>query len=123
MEFEDLFKTSIEIPIEMSESEFYEKTKKLMQIFDSSYSNAWINKPLADSEYPEESICSKCTGCGIFKKNDTELECIQDKIEGMCYYRYCDYEQLGINVETHLNSIYELLTVDKIKKDGNLQIS
>jgi len=67
------------------------------------------------TEFPNESICDKCEGCGMFKdENDEERECQQDKEEGECYHRYVDLEQFGQEVENTLDDLFELITVDQI---------
>lgn len=56
----------------------FEKTKLVLTKIYNSYSQGYMNRVLTDEEYPEESICDKCTGCGLFidsgeKKNVSNI--------------------------------------------------
>ncbi len=99
-------------PVKMNQGDFMSKTKGLLAKIDSIYSKGWQNRHLLDSEYPDESICDKCTGCGVFKHDGEEKECRQNGEEGYCYHRFCDYEQVGMELEEQVESIYEILSVD-----------
>lgn len=98
----------------MSQQEFFEKTKKLLSKLAQNYSSAWQQRALKDEEFPEESVCDKCTGCGVFVADDEQKECVQDKEQGWCYHRFCDYEQVGLEFETELGDIFDLLSVDNL---------
>ena len=77
---------------------------------------------LPDGEYPDESVCNKCTGYGKFMENGEEKECIQDREQGNCFHSFCDYEQVGIDLEFHLEDMFDLLSVDEIvntEQDGS----
>ncbi len=122
MNLDDLFKIEPQEQIVMSKSDFFEKTKSVLNNIYSSYSQGWQSRVLKNDEYPEETICDKCTGRGIFINNDEEKECIQDYEYGTCFHRFCDYEQVGMCLEDHLNDMYELLLVDKIEQDEQRNI-
>jgi hypothetical protein len=111
---DDLFKIGDEEPYTMTQKEFVEKTKSLLEKIYSGYLQGWQSRVLFDEEYPEESICDKCTGCGIFLENGEERDCVQDREWGGCFHRFCDYEQVGMELETHLGDIVDLLSVDKV---------
>jgi hypothetical protein len=125
MEFDNLF--DIEPlksePLEMDKKEFYEKTHKILTIIDNIYSKGWQNRSMQESDYPEESICDKCKGEGVNKEGVGQ--CFQNKEYGECYIRFCDYEQIGIELEEFLfnfnsnnnanSDFYELISVEKIK--------
>lgn len=98
----------------MSQKEFVEKTKAVLEKIYNGYSQNWQSRVLSDDEHPEESICDKCTGCGIFLENGEERDCFQDMEQGDCFHRFCDYEQVGIDLEDHLADIFDLLSVDEI---------
>lgn len=115
---EDLFKLDDIEPIQrvtMSQKEFFEKTKFILEKITYAYSTNTSYRTLSDQEYPDESICDKCEGCGTFKNLDgEEKECIQDREEGECYHRFVDYEGFGLEMESQFEDIYELLGVDEI---------
>jgi hypothetical protein len=111
---EDLFKTEPQEPIKMDQKEFIEKTKAVLSKIANSYSQGWQSRVLKYGEHPEESVCDKCTGCGIFLENGEEKECVKDGEQGDCFHRFCDYEQVGMDLETHLVDMFELLAVDEI---------
>jgi hypothetical protein len=115
--FNDLFdfKEEIQEPINMVKDEFVAKTKKLLAYIESSYGKGWKSRSLKDEEFPEESICDKCTGCGTFKLNNEDAECMMDYEDGQCVTRYFDSEEFGLEVETCLDDIYELLYVDNVE--------
>jgi len=115
--FDDLFdlKEEPQEPINMAKDEFVVKTKKLLNYIADQYGKGWQSRRLTEEEYPEESICDKCTGCGTFKLNNEDSECVADREEGECYVRYFDAEEFGIEVETCLDDIYELLYVDNVE--------
>lgn len=50
----------------------------------------------------------------IFLENGEEKDCVQDREQGDCFHRFCDYEQVGMDLETHLGDITDLLSVDEI---------
>jgi hypothetical protein len=115
MDVDDFFNSEPEQPNIMDSEEFFNKTKKLLTNFLNNYSQAWINRSLKDNEFPDESVCEKCTGCGSFKmENGEEGECFQSNSGDGCYQRFFDYEQFGLEAETHLDEIMELVSVDKI---------
>lgn len=113
---EDLFNTEPQEPYEMSKKEFFEKTKKVLNKIYNSYSQGWQSRLLKDDEYPDESVCDKCTGYGSFIENGEEWECVQDREQGECFHRFCDYEQVVNDLEIHLQfgDVLDLLSVDKI---------
>lgn len=115
--FDDFFSLKEEIhePVNMSKNEFVEKAKKLLAFIENSYGKGWQNRVLKDGEHPEESICDKCKGCGTFKLNEEDAECFIDHEQGECYVRYFDAEEFGLEVETCLDDIYELLFVDNVE--------
>ncbi|MFD2922024.1 hypothetical protein ACFS6H_20050 [Terrimonas rubra] len=121
MNFDDLFKTEPKEPYKMSQMDFFEKTKVVFEKIYKSYSQAWQEKNLKDDEYPEESVCDKCTGCGIFLKNGEEKDCFQNKEHGECFYLFCDYELVGMELETQLEEISDLLSVDEIVDAAELK--
>lgn len=95
----DLFMEDEPKVIYVEEPEMTEMEKVLW----SAYGDAWSNKRLLDSEYPDEKICAECKGCGSFKKeNDEDGECFQDKSDGECYHRYFDAQQFGEEVANYL---------------------
>ena len=99
----------------MAKDEFVTKTKKLLAYIESSCGKGWKSRALKEEEYPEESICDKCKGCGTFKLNNEYSECTIDHEQGECYVRYFDAEEFGLEVETCLDDIYELLFVDNVE--------
>ena len=127
MESDSLFDIELlksQPPIEMDKNEFYEKTHKMLNIIDNIYSKGWQNRSMQKSDYPEESICDKCTGEGVHKEGVGQ--CFQNKEYGECFIRFCDYEQIGIELEEYLfnfnsnnsnenSDFYELISVEKIK--------
>ena len=122
MNTDDLFKIEPHEPYKMSQKEFVEKTKAVLTKIYNSYLQGWQSRVLKDGEHPEESVCDKCTGCGLFMDNGEEKECVQDREYGDCFHRFCDYEQVGMDLEAHLSDMYDLLSVDEIsdtKQDGS----
>jgi len=122
MNIEDLFKIEPKEPYKMRQNEFVEKTKSVLEKIYNSYSQGWQSRVLRDGEHPEESICDKCTGCGVFLENGEERDCVQDREQGDCFHIFCDYEQVGMDLETHLVDISDLLSVDEIvntEQDGS----
>jgi hypothetical protein len=111
---EDLFKIELQEPRRMNQKEFIEKTKSVLEKIYNVYSQGWQNRHLTDDEFPEESVCDKCTGCGLFIDNGEEKECFQHWENGDCYHRFCDYEQVGMDLENHIEDICDLLSIDKI---------
>ena len=122
MNLEDLFKIEPQEPYKMTQKEFVEKTKTVLNKICNSYSQGWQSRLLRDDEHPEESVCDKCTGCGIFTDNGDEKECVQDREQGDCFHRFCDYEQVGMDLEAHIEDMLDLLSVDEIintEQDGS----
>lgn len=114
MDIEDLFKIEPNEPLKMDQKEFVDKSKSLLEKIYDIYHKEWQSRVLKDSEYPGESICDKCTGCGTFLENGEERDCHQDKEQGDCFTRFCDYEQVGMNLEDYLTDISELISVDEV---------
>ena len=114
MNIDELFKIEPQEYYKMSQKEFVEKTKVVLNKICNSYSQGWQSRLLREDEQPEESICDKCTGCGTFNDNGEEKECVQDHEQGQCYHRFCDYEEVGMNLKTHLSDMFDLLSVDEI---------
>lgn len=114
--FDDLFdlKEEPQEPINMAKDEFVEKTKKLLNYISDKYGKGWKSKRLTEEEYPEESVCDKCTGCGTFKFKGEDEECVSDREEGECYVRYFDAEEFGLEIEATMDDVYELLFIDNV---------
>ena len=73
MDIEDLFKIEPQEPYKMSQKEFVSKTKDVLEKIYNAYSQGWQSRVLRDGEHPEESVCDKCTSCGLFMDNGEEL--------------------------------------------------
>lgn len=116
-DFDNIFsiKEEIQEPINMGKDEFVAKTKKLLNYIADQYSKGWKSKRLTEEEYPEESICDKCTGCGTFKFNGKDDECVADREEGECYVRYFDAEEFGLEIESTMDDVYEIIYVDNVE--------
>lgn len=114
MNINDLFKNEPQGLYKMSQKEFVEKTKAVLNKICNNYLQGWQSRVLRDGEHPEESVCDKCTGCGAFMDNGEEKDCVQDMEQGDCFHRFCDYEQVGRDLETHLGDMFDLLSVDEI---------
>jgi hypothetical protein len=116
MDIFDLFNLDTEPiqPYKMDKNEFFVRTKKLLENLSNNFSQSFFNRYLMDFEYPEESICDKCTGCGTFIYDGEEKECYQDREHGECLHRLCDYEQIGMYLEDNIVELCELLSVDEI---------
>ena len=114
--FDDLFdlKEESQELINMAKDEFVEKTKKLLNYISDKYGKGWKSKRLTEEEYPEESVCDKCTGCGTFKFKGEDEECVSDREEVECYVRYFDAEEFGLEIEATMDDVYELLFIDNI---------
>lgn len=115
--FDDLFdlKEEPQEPINMAKDEFVEKTKKLLNYISDKYGKGWKSKRLTEEEYPEESVCDKCTGCGTFKFKGEDEECVSDREEVECYVRYFDAEEFGLEIEATMDDVYELLFIDNVE--------
>ena len=109
----DLFEVSepIKLP-KIKQSEFNALATKVLEGIATSYSQSWHSRPLKDEEFPDESICDKCTGCGTFKVDGEDKDCVQDKEQGWCYHRYQDAEEFGMEVEAQLENIYGLIGIE-----------
>lgn len=114
IDLENLFKIESQESYKMTQKDFFEKTKTILNKICNSYSQGWKSRVLKDGEYPNESICDKCVGNGIFIENGEEKECFIDRECGDCFHRFCDYEQVGMDLETHLPDMFDLLSVDVI---------
>lgn len=118
MNIDNLFKIEPQEPYKMTKKDFVEKTKTVLNKICNSYSQGCQSKVLRDGEHPEESVCDKCTGCGLFMDNGEEKECVQDREQGDCFHRFCDYEQVGMDLETHLEDMFDLLSVDEVVNEA-----
>ncbi len=96
----------------MNKDEYFKKSQQLFDIISMQYSKSWKSRRLLDSEFPDESICEKCKGCGVFNVNGEEKECVQDKEEGDCFHRFFDSEEFGLEVESQLEELHNLLGLD-----------
>jgi hypothetical protein len=102
---------SLEQPT-IKQSEFNELVKKVLTNISNAYTSSWHSRLLKDEEFPDESICDKCKGCGEFKDiNGAVLECKQHYSEddSYCYHRYMDAEEFGLEVESEIENIENLL--------------
>jgi len=109
----DIFddKETYEMP-KIKQSEFNERATKVFENIAKGYNQSWHSRPLKDEEFPDESICNKCTGCGNFINGDFQADCFQDKEQGWCYYRFLDAEEFGTEVENELENIYGLIGIE-----------
>jgi hypothetical protein len=112
---DELFEFKPQEPIvKMSQKEFVEKTKAVLNKICDSYSQGWQSRVLRNGEYPDESVCDKCKGNGIFIVNGEERECVRDDEQGDCFRRFCDYEEVGMSLENYLDDVFDLLSVNEI---------
>jgi hypothetical protein len=81
MNFENLFKIEPQITISMNQVEFVEKTRLVLTKIAEIYVQGWQNRRLQDNEIPSDDVCNKCTGCGVFKENGEERDCVQQDEE------------------------------------------
>jgi len=103
-----------ELP-KIKQSEFNTLATRVLENIATSYSQSWHSRRLKYEEFPDESVCNKCTGCGEFKAaNGDILECRQHYSEddAYCYHRYQDAEEFGKEVETELENIYGLIGIE-----------
>lgn len=115
MTLDDLFKEERpDTPIIMDSKDYFEKSRELFRKMSERYSASWYNKQLSDDEYPDQSICDKCTGCGTTIIDSETVDCYQDKEDGSCYYRFVDYEEFGSSLESLIEDIHNLCVVDDI---------
>jgi hypothetical protein len=97
------------------QSDFNEHVKKLLKNISNSYNDSWHDRRLDDIEFPNQSVCNKCTGCGEFKSiNGQILECRQYNSEddSYCYHRFQDSKEFGEEVESELDSIWGLMGIE-----------
>lgn len=102
----DIFSITEEELPKIKQSEFNETVKKLLNNICNCYHNSWHSRSLKDEEFPEESICDKCKGCGTFNVDGEDRECFMDRENGICYQ---DAEEFGMEVEDEMDNIYGLL--------------
>jgi len=120
MEFmDDLFDFTDEplVPIVMSKDAFVTKTRKLLSHIDTLYGQGWQTRALIESEYPDQSVCDLCKGCGTFTLDGVDgvaADCVVDYEDGQCVTRYFDSEEFVLSIEECLDDLYELLLVDTI---------
>lgn len=114
VDLEDLFKEEPNTPIIMDSKDYFEKSRKLFRKISESYSTSWNSKNLSDDEYPDESICGECTGCGSTVVDSETVDCYQDREDGVCFYNFFDYEEFGSSVESLIEDIHNLCVVDDI---------
>lgn len=114
-----LFNIEPEKPNKMNANEYYNRSNKLFSIIDMLYSKAWKSKMLRDSDFPNESVCDKCTGQGVCIINEEEKDCYQDRENGDCFYRFFDSEEFGLEVENNIGDVHELLSITGLTPQSN----
>lgn len=108
-----------EVP-KIKQSEFNHRVINVLENIAKRYYESWHTRPLKDEEFPEESVCDKCTGCGTFVNREFRSDCFQDREEGWCYYRYQDAEEFGKEVEVELENIYGLLNIEIVSDNSDI---
>lgn len=108
-----------ELP-KVKQSDFNQQAVKIFERLATEYSSAWTQRPLKDDEFPDESICDKCTGCGTFKADGLEKDCFQDRENGWCYHRFLDAEQFGLEVEAEMENIWGLLGIEIVSDSSEV---
>lgn len=98
----------------MNKDEYLKRTQQLLDFISCKYSESHHTRSLIDSEFPDESVCDKCQDCGVFNLNGEEKECVQDREQGNCFYRYFDGEEFGMSVMNQLEELHSLLGVDDL---------
>ena len=112
MNKEDFFNGSIQEEVIVDSNDFFKKTKSLLEKIANIHSASYKSNLLKEDEYPDESVCDKCRGCGTFGE---DKECFQNREYGECFYTECDYEEIGVEIEPLMGDIYDLLRIDKIE--------
>jgi len=91
----------------------------VLKEIDQAYGSCWKNRPLT----PEETLispCDGCKGCGQFKINGEEIDCVADHEAGECYVRYFDSDEFAEIMQDEIifgDRFQELLTSDVIGFD------
>ena len=111
---ESIFDSIENETIKIKQSEFNVLATKILESIANSYAESFQSRPLKDEDFPDESICDKCTGCGTFKLDEESVECFQDKEQGWCYYRHQDIKGFGVEVEAQMESIWGLFDIEII---------
>lgn len=96
----------------MSSEEFITKTKILLMKIDKEYAASWYSRKLNEQEY-QIAPCDQCKGNGCFKKDDIQIDCIQDREQGECYERLFDADLFSTSIEQIMfneTDFYELIT-------------
>lgn len=108
------FKDEPSVPIVMTKDDFVSKTKKLLTHIDTLYGKGWQTRALTDSEYPVQSVCDLCKGCGTFRGDGEDADCVVDYEDGQCVTRYFDSEEFVFGIEECLDDLCELMVVDSV---------
>lgn len=99
----------------MDDTEFFEKTQKLMHRISEAQHKSFFKRMVKESELPDESICNACKGCGnIISESGKTLDCHVDNEEGECYTSDYDAENFSDEMEALMDDVYELMSVDKL---------
>jgi hypothetical protein len=112
----DIFKLEEEIePIKMTSDLFFKKTKELLGKINDCYSLSYEKTELTEEEFPDESNCNACKGCGTFGIEEVK-ECFihEDCNDVCCYHIAFHHELFKATFEDLLESIYEILKVDAL---------
>lgn len=98
----------------IKQSDFNKSSIKVLEYIAKAYNDSWHKRRLEDGEFPDQSICDKCKGCGEFKSiNGDVLECIQHYSEddAFCYHPYQDAEEFGLEVQAIIVDVYSILGI------------
>jgi hypothetical protein len=117
MEIDDFFNVDsppIEL-ISMDKDEYFTQSQRIFNSIMVDFTMAYHRQRLHDNDYPDQSVCDMCNGCGNFMLDGEETECFQNKEAGECYYSYFDSEGFRDSMELKLESISDMLQVYELK--------
>lgn len=95
--------------------EVYLKTaKSLFETISYIHSSSFKKEHLREEQFPDESVCDECKGCGIFINDGVETDCYNNPEYGYCSYTHFDSELFIENFNNVIPLIYDLLQYNKL---------
>lgn len=100
--------------ITCSKEQYLKTSKTIFETISNSYSSSFKKEHLTDEQFPDESVCDKCKGCGTFINGGIETDCYNNPEYGYCSYTYFDSELFIENFNNVMPMLDDLLQYNKL---------
>lgn len=107
MDFFDLKEVLVQKNV-INISGYYKKTQEIFEFLLKEHSNCWQRRSINNEEYPDEEVCKKCKGIGIYREGIGQCMFNNDD----CFIQFFDGELFTEQFESKIDEICNLVDIE-----------